>query len=177
MQISNKLPQFKNEVALLIVTGDKESTFYIASDGQISKAESLVVRKPVYSDKEGFFARGGSNYYAAGSVKEISKQFLWKEFLHQFMEELHLLNDKYKPSQLYLFSPDYFVSQLIKELPNTLKAQVKHTETGNFSKLHPFELLEKIKVATEAKRAVIKTEPHEVKFLLQKEEAVKQLDN
>jgi hypothetical protein len=177
MKISNKLPRFKDAIALLIVTGDKESTFYLAADGLINKTEQLIVRKPVYSDKEGFFAHGGSDYYSAGSVKEISKQFLWKEFLQQFMEELNLLENKYKPTEYYLFTPDYFVNQLLNELPKVLKAKIKQTETGNFSKLHPFELLEKIKLATDAQKITPKTEPHEVKFLLQKEEAVKQLNN
>lgn len=177
MQISNKLPQFMNDVALLIVTGDKESNFFIASNGVIKKADAFISRRPVYSDNEGFtVSQGGNGVYQSGSVREIKKQFLWKEFLHHFIEEMKHLVNEYNITKIYLFSPDYFIKNVVEALPNDLKVKIKHTEAGNYNKLHPVELIKKIKDIEVPRITIARAEPTEVLNLLQKEEAARQVD-
>ncbi len=146
MKISEKLPQFKKEKVLIIVTGNHVADFYYAKDKEIEKIESIEITTPHYSDREGFFKTSGrGEVYETGSVYEPQKQEERKKFLKKLKETANHILKNNKITQVYIYSPDYILNEVKQNLPQSLKKKVKDTFEGNYHKTHPFKLLEKIK--------------------------------
>ncbi len=145
MKITRDLPQFQNQKALIVVTGLHEADFYIAKNGRIEKIGEFKLLYPHYSDKEGFFETAGhGRVLESGSVLETNKV----EIRHRFLKEMDkILDDIIKRkgiTDIYIFTPSTIKDELKKLLPKDDRKKIKHAFEGNFTKLHPFQLLSMI---------------------------------
>ncbi|MBZ1356328.1 MAG: host attachment protein [Candidatus Nealsonbacteria bacterium] len=166
MQISEKLPQFTKK-SLIIVTGGQSAEIYFVHKGMIDKLDSFKFENLKYSDNEGFFARGGKGMnFGYGGTLEENKQ----EFIHKFLKELRVLIDKNfkekEPENIYVFSPDYMKNDLRDSLSKEMQSKIVLSLNGNFTEVHPFDLLKKIKREIDKKRPSIISET--VKKILKK---------
>jgi len=143
MKITQKLHQFTDEKALIIVTSAREADFHIASDGEVGKIDSFQLEKIHFSDNEGFFGGGESS----GSVKEPPKEEYRQEFLKGMNEHLEGLESRESITSVYLFTPDYLHKMVEDAMPKDLQKKMKFTAKGNYYHEHPFKLLEKINPA------------------------------
>ncbi|MEK7624967.1 MAG: hypothetical protein AAB467_01300 [Patescibacteria group bacterium] len=136
MQISANLPQFKKGTALLVVSGDFEVDFYLATNGEIAKADSMLVGKTNPLITSGFVVN------ESGGSKNL-KVARHAEFLNAFKKHLTYLLSKSAVEETHMFAPAEVKNELQAALPAKLKKCLKVYE-GNFHKEHPFKLLEKI---------------------------------
>lgn len=136
MKISESLPQFKKGLALLIVSGDFEVDFHVATQGDIDKVDSFLIERRNPEITEGFVAA------ESGNIKTL-KKYRHAEFLEAFSKHLAALLARMDVAEAYLFAPAEVKNELEKALPAKLKKSLKIYE-GNFLKEHPFKLLEKI---------------------------------
>lgn len=150
MKITNKLPRFNIKKGLFIVTGKIEAQFHLAKEGEINEIDSIKIEKPKYSDREGYFESGGKNSggelenYKSGSVYEDKNEVIKRELISELKEKLKSIIKKYEFDSIYLFSPDYMIGDIKKSLNKNILSKIEKSYTGNFNKMHPFKLLEKI---------------------------------
>ena len=144
MKITQKLPQFKDKKALIIVTGRHTAEFYIAGNGKIIRKLGFRIDNPKYRDNEGFFTRTSQERtLGSGSIREINKPQLIKDFLKKVKIKTKSLALKEKPDQFIIFTPSYLSADVKKTLENLTNAKMKMIN-GNYHKEHPFNLLKKI---------------------------------
>ena len=144
IQISQDLPQFKNDNALFIVTGRQTLEFYIAKDSMFKKIKSFRITHPEYSDKEGhFMVRGGGKVFGQGSVFEHPKKVMELEFEKKFNEELKGVYLKSNPNKIYIFSP--IVKRILDLMSRDIRSKVVFTFDKDYSHEHPFKILEAVK--------------------------------
>ncbi len=136
MQISKNFPQFDKGAALLIVSGDFEADFYLASKGEINKVGSLLVERRNPEIPVGFVAS------ESGNIKTI-KKFRHAEFIEEFKKHLLAILAQSAVKEAFLFAPAEVKNELEKALPAKLRKNLRVYE-GNFHKEHPFKLLEKL---------------------------------
>lgn len=136
MQISENLPQFNEGAGLLIVSGDFEVDFYLASKGEIDKVDSFQVERRNPEIPVGFVAA------ESGNMKTI-KKYRHSEFLEEFKKHLAPILKENKIAAAHLFAPTEVKNELEKALPAGLRKNLK-VHDGNFHKEHPFKLLEKL---------------------------------
>ena len=147
MKISQDLPQFKEENALLIVTGKHEADFFHASHGEIERIAGFKVEKPHYSDREGHFkTRGRGVTVASGAVYEAQKEKILQDFRREFRKALRLALGNNHPDVLYVYTPAYLKNEVYALLPKRIQSLVKKIFSINIYGRHPFEILERIRV-------------------------------
>jgi protein required for attachment to host cells len=149
MKIKKELSLFKEKKSLIIVTGKQSAKIYLAENKQINLLEEIEIPtlSSQYSDREGHFKRSGRQkyYIASGSVYEAKKQHLFKKFSNQLSKKVSSLNNKEKPQELYLFTPDYMKNEIKKNFNKLLKEKIVMEFEGNYLDDHVFDLLKKIK--------------------------------
>jgi len=145
MKISQKLHQFTDEKALIIITGAQEADFHIASDSEIDKIDSFKLEKIHFSDSEGFFGRsgGGGETGVSGSIKEPPKEEYRQKFLKELTAHLKDIEGKQEITGVYLFTPDYLINMVKDTMSKELQGKIKFTAKGNYYHEHPFELIKK----------------------------------
>lgn len=159
LHITQTLPQFTNERALFIVTGTKSLELYEAMNGTIENVLSYRIEAPECSDKEGHFAkRRGGKTLASGAVREDVEASLRVKFLRQLESSLQTIMHSGKVTAAYIFSPQHMMNDVVKVMPRAIQKQTKKVVQGNFTKLHPFEVLQKIVDKGEEKVQVITSE-------------------
>ncbi len=136
MKISENLLQFSNGEALLVVSGDFEVDFYLASNGEINKIDGFLVERRNQDIPVGFVAA------ESGNIKTL-KKFRHSEFIEEFKKHLAGLLAKQLVKEIFLFAPAEVKNELEKALPTKLRKNLRVYE-GNFHKEHPFKLLEKL---------------------------------
>ena len=157
MKISQELPNFDDEKALLVVTSKRVADFFVASKGVIKKLKSFEIPDTWVSGKEDFSERSGSGMvYGSGGLNESQKEKIRQKFLIELKKEIKQMIPKYKIESIYLFSPNYLINSIREALPNSAVKKIKGFLKGNYCSHHPFELLEKIKdkLIKEEKKAV-----------------------
>lgn len=142
MQIKQELPQFSKNSAIIISAGKQHAIIYLAKDSKISKLKEIRVKKDIYSDREGHFARKSSHVdISSGSVYEdVDKEKRLNEFIKKIEKEI---KNKDEQQMVYCFCPAY-LKNIFKSLLDKYFIKVK-LYLGNFTDKHPFILLEKIK--------------------------------
>ena len=145
MKISNHLPQFENNLTLFIVAGKQEAAFYLAENGEINKTASFKVAKPIYTDSKAIGGRGNAAYRAVAKA-EKEKKSISADFMKEFKSALKILSAENSLSAVYIFCPPTEKASAQAALPAKLKTKLKMLKTGNFTKEHPFKLLEKLKL-------------------------------
>lgn len=143
MQISEKLPQFTGDATLIIVAGGKEKgSIYTALNGIIEKREDFRTEREEYTDKEGTHGFGGN---MSGSIVDEN---IGHNTLVNFVKELgqkvdNILKD-FDPNTIILFVPRHAENEVKEAIPKTHHAKISKVIDGNFERLTPFELLEKL---------------------------------
>lgn len=150
MKISKAYIQFRDRNVLLVVTGKQEACVYRAAKGRITKIATLEIPRDVYFDREGFFMhrgksslKGGGMVYGTGSMYERSDNEAVR-FMRRLKQRLESILSRRKIDEVYLFAPDYFLRIIRAHLPEEARSRLKYSFRGNYTKSHPFELLEKI---------------------------------
>lgn len=148
MHISNELPQFKKVVALIVATGAKEAKLYVASNSNIEELESFQIKSPQYS--KDWTVRGVNSEKGSSSIHSSygsQKKSLLTDFLHHFSKHVENVAKKNKISEVYIFCPSYMENRVRKVISVDMKKILKSVFRGNFTKSHPFRLLEMIENA------------------------------
>lgn len=146
MHISENLPQFPTEHALLIVAGTFYADLYVVHNGEVEKVTSFEIERPAYSDKEEHFeTRSHGKVLAWGSSYEDTEDHDRKRFFKKFEKEIRELLRGQTYDLIFLFAPDYNAPEALKRIPNKDKEKIVGVFKGNYSSKHPFELLKKIK--------------------------------
>lgn len=146
MQISQKLPQFEDKKALLVVTGKQEASFYLANDSRLKKVGEFHIPKITYSDKEGHMQKHKfGKLIGSGFAREPKKQVLRNKFLNQLEDSLKQLSKRNTDiDEVYLYCPGYIMMSAKNTVPSSLKDKVVSTYRGEYQTQHPFKLLEMI---------------------------------
>lgn len=160
MKISNGLPHFEDKNAFLVIASSAHAEFYQASNGQMSKIESFRVGKPQFSDEKSYFANptkspGGRRYrQAAGQGNQLVKRDVLQRFEKRFKEYVKKIGTKHKFDEVYIFAPEYFINEVQKLLPTTIKRKESMIFKGNFGNASSFDLLKKIGSRSHPRRKV-----------------------
>ncbi len=151
MKISDNFPILQKANALFLVTGKQSAIIYRLRKGEISERETIEIKTPTYSDKEGRFESRGARgrLQGSGSVYDSNKTYIQENFLKNLLKELK--NIKLSYDSIYLFAPKQISGIIEGTLPKIILNKVKRVFDGNFTKLHPTELLTKIKSLREFK--------------------------
>lgn len=153
MTISEGLPRFDNERALLITTGKQVGKLYYATKGRVHEIDHLELETPKYSDREGFFARSGSGRaYGAGAPYEPKDTETKRKFLRQFGVRIKEAVAKRKTDAIYLFTPNYAIKELKEELSGELRDKIRFSFMGNYVKFGPEDLLSKIQARLDGRK-------------------------
>jgi len=161
MKISTTFSKLHTANALLIVSGKHNATTYILKDGEIKKQETIERMESEFDYKKGYFESRGKkgSLMSSGSGskgKEDSKnKEKEKDFYTLVGEKVSNLKESYE--HVYLLAPSTIIKLIEASLPKEVVKKIKRRIVGNFTKLHPTNLLTKIKVARENKEE--KTKP------------------
>lgn len=171
MKISNALPQFAEEKALFAIVGRQVGTLHVAYKGLLTKVADIEVPTPVYSDREGFFARSGRGIsLGGGSVYESKNLKVQEDFLKKLNEAVDEAMKENDIGAIYLFVPPQRTKETKGALSRPAQELVRQTFRGNFSN-HPLpELVEMIKEkrVAKAQKAFLDAAPAEAKKILAK---------
>ncbi len=148
------MPQFNIRQGLLIAASRQQAVFYEAFQGEMNEIGGFKIEKPRYSDDEGRFATRTKTpgNLGAGSVKEMDDKEIKRNFFNQFEEKLADIKEEKKEGidDVYVFCPDYSITELISKLPEEFRKKLALEIEGNFANEHPVKLLEEIdRVLTE----------------------------
>ncbi|MFH0853258.1 MAG: hypothetical protein V1853_02530 [bacterium] len=135
LRIAQELPQFKDEPALLIVTGKQALQIYQAVNGEIKSILSYEMKMPNYSDLESFVS------HSAGGIKRAKDSIVVQNFLKQLNGSVRDILSRTKISCTYLYSPNYMMNKVTAALPKSVRKTIKTTFSGNYKNFHPFHLL------------------------------------
>lgn len=143
MKIPREFPKFQGKNALIVVTGLHEADFYIAKDGFLEKIGDFKLLFPRYSDKEGFFEHAGhGRIFETGSVLEKDKIEIRHRFLKEMDEILDQVVMKRDITDIYIFTPDFLKKELKELLPKEDRKKIRYIIKGNYTHLHPLQVLE-----------------------------------
>lgn len=144
MKISNKFPKLAKENALFLVSGKQSAVIYRLKNGEIHERDTITINKPEYTDREGHFQHSDSmgKFHGSGSVYEPKDAYVHQKFVSELIDEVNRIKKPY--DSVYLFAPAHVMNNIEENLPNPVAKKVARKFSGNFTKLHPTELLEKI---------------------------------
>jgi len=160
MQIEKNLPQFNDEKALLVVTGEQSARLYSVNQGTIKELELFHIDNPVYSDREGSFGKTmGKTRIVSGAAYEMKQNLkldLHVKFFHKLRDDIGAAHKKNKFNVIFLFSPEFILKEIYQSLPKEISSLIQLKVNGNFVDEHPFKLLQKIKKETPTNEEVVK---------------------
>ena len=151
MQISETLPQFLDEKALIVVTAKEHGVIYRAHQGFIETVEKVEEPPLGFSDREGFFFKTGfgKGFGSTAPVEEDDEHDL-KRYIKTIADELNAVIKHEEPRLLYLFEPEHLKGRLEAELQDFPHLLVHKVRYGNHVDDHPKQLLEHIQAYIEA---------------------------
>jgi hypothetical protein len=142
MKIPKSL-QLEDGEALLIVSGKQGASFYHIRGECIELVDSFKVSKPEYTDFEGEFKiRGRGLTISSGSIKETDDESIIRNFLRELKK--HLSRLKLHIQKIYLLAPPQTKNKIKDSLPVQDREKVEKVVSGNFSRFHPIDLLERV---------------------------------
>ena len=151
MKIPQKLEQFNEEKALLVVCGAKEASFLLLHKGEIIVQDNFrIVKEEFRKEKEGLFRKGGrGRIFEIGAIFEPKKRKIEQEFFEKLKTYSEKIINREKIDSIYIFAPGYILKSLRLKIPSLVKEKVKMFKRGNFTGYHPIKLVE---IITEVKR-------------------------
>jgi hypothetical protein len=152
MLISQHFPQFTGKKILFVVASRQNGKFFIVGDGQIEEKDSFSVEAPTYSDNEGHFETRRSRgvrgmvqkMFGGGVPREDTKEKVEKDFLKEFEEHFKKIWDD-EFDEVYLFASPYVINDIPDLLSQQQQEKITQRIEGNYIKIHPFDLLKKIR--------------------------------
>jgi hypothetical protein len=145
MKISERFYQFKNEKALIIVSGTERAEIFACSNGEMDKISSIAAEKIEYSDKEGTYI-GKRGLFRGGSLLDDVDEKEKSVFLKLLGEEYaRLKSGGY--DYIALMAPKESVGRVIDSLgiaKGEIIRKVRVIKEGNFLHYSSEELLELI---------------------------------
>lgn len=151
MKISDNFPVLQKANALFLVSGKQSAIIYRLRKGEINERETIEIKNPTYSDKEGRFESRGpkGRLQGSGSVYNPKSQYIKQKFLDSLLKEIKQIKRPY--DSIYLFAPMHVINDIESALPNLVSKKIKRKFTGNFTKQHPTDLLKKVRNLREFK--------------------------
>jgi len=153
MKISENFYQFKDEKALIIISGTEEAKIFEGENGIMNSLGSINAQEIKYSDKEGFFAsrvRGISSALKAKGIGLGSGSTLKDVNRKERTEFLKMLGKKYGELKnngydyIALTAPSHALPEIIDCL-NIPKGEVEKTvniiKKGNYLDYSPEKIL------------------------------------
>ncbi|MBI2056063.1 MAG: hypothetical protein HYT37_01675 [Candidatus Sungbacteria bacterium] len=138
MLIPHQLPQFTDEIVLIIVAAKQEGSVYRASDGQLELIETFRIPTPHFSDNEGM-------PHERGKQESAAEKKIHKEYMDHFEKLFRTISVQLKPTQLYFFAPSHIAEEL-KRFTQTIFRPIPAKDiAGIFTRHSPLEVLELIK--------------------------------
>lgn len=146
MKISQKLPQFKEEQALIALIGNREGRFYLAHDGIIEELRSFVFDGLKYPDSQDYFVEeNGTRTIRTNAIWDPKKKRMKIELLDQLKDNLKWILTRNKIDSIYLICPKDLKNRIKDEIPDSAAKKLKLLLVGDYYHiLHPFTLLQKI---------------------------------
>ena len=146
MQISENLPQFKDEKVLIIVSSTQSADIYKAGDAEIEKITEIRTEKPEHDDQAGRFERSGHGKTfgtgtAAGEANNEKK--IKDRFNNNLKNALKDITENNFTSLILISSPQD-KKQTKEQLPTALQKILNVEITGNHVGEHPDDILKKI---------------------------------
>lgn len=142
MKIPESFYQFKNERALIIISGTKRAELFACSDGEMKKLEPVFSEKIKYSDKEGSYI-GKSGLFRGGSLLDDVN----KKETTRFLELLGKRYDEIKGNKydfIAVMAPKEAINEVIDSLgipKKESKRKIRIIKEGNFLHYSGEELL------------------------------------
>lgn len=145
MKISNDFPVLQKVNALFVVSGKQAAIIYRLRKGEINERETIEIKNPQYTDREGHFEYRGprGRLHGSGSVYEPKNEYVQKKYLASLVKEIKQIKRPY--DSIYLFAPMHVIDIIEEALPNIISKTIKHKFTGNFTKQHPTDLFKKVR--------------------------------
>ena len=155
MKVSSNFPILQQQNALLVTAGRQVAKIYRLRNGEIKKRETVEIKSPKYTDREGRFEYRGprGRLHGSGSVYEKKNEYVHKKFLALLVGEMKKPRRPY--DGIYLFAPLFTLDQIEQALPKSISKKIKRKFSGNFTKHLPLELLKKIKFRRERMAKVV----------------------
>ncbi|NBD73478.1 hypothetical protein GVX82_00340 [Patescibacteria group bacterium] len=142
MQIPQEYPQFTDEPTLLVITGAEAGQCYLALNGLLTEVLNYEEPTPSFSDTEGFFeTRSHGQVLRAGAVREPRDQEDHERFARTFAQKVAAIEHEVPPTAVFLAAPDYMVTLLKQELPDSVVALLTREERANLTHEHPLSVL------------------------------------
>jgi hypothetical protein len=151
-KIDSGLYQFPDERALLVVTGKQNGRLYFARKGSVKEIDEAFIPTQRYSDDEGFFGLNGGGASAVGSGKESKDVETKHKFMRVITAKIKKAIKENDIDSIYLFSPNYEITELKETLPKAAQQMIRLSFMGNFVKFAPDMLLEKISAKMSKKK-------------------------
>jgi hypothetical protein len=143
MKIPKTFQKLEDGEVLLIVSGKQGAAFYHLHGESIDLVDNFKIDKPEYTDFEGEFkVRGRGITVSSGSIKESDDQGLIRQFLKELKHRFSGL--KFAVSKIYLLAPPQTKNKIKAALPAESRDKVEKVVSGNFSRFHPIQLLERV---------------------------------
>lgn len=145
MQIPDKLPQFKEQKALIVVSAKESGVLYIAENGEVTKLTDIEEHPPTRSDNEGFFFRSGDGLgYGSGAPLERDDEYNLTQYVNAITKELNEVIKTEAPDVIYVFEPEHFKGYLDEKIDNPQHIPIEHVAYGNYTNHDPLTLIEAI---------------------------------
>lgn len=146
MRIHKELPKFEDEKVLILVLSRQNAQFFIVKDGDIKLKNEIHVEKQRFADKKSPLRnkKRKKRMMKAGALRENEKRNLKNDLLRQFSEYLRLILTRHEFDDIYLLSSPRVIGEVPKIIKEVYKKEPKKIIEGNFTKAHPFKLIEKI---------------------------------
>ncbi|MFA4999626.1 MAG: hypothetical protein WC519_02795 [Parcubacteria group bacterium] len=142
MKIPSDFYQFKDEKALIVVSGEEHAELFEASDGEFSHINSISAEKTKYSDKEGTYNAPGGLFRSGGVLDDVNERER-----NQFLKLLRIRYDELKIrgyDYVALLAPQNALKDVIGcfNVPkNEVNERIRVIKEGNYLKYTPEELL------------------------------------
>lgn len=143
MKIPEPLHQFKDEDALIVVSGRQDAAFYEAQNGILTEIDSFKIPTPHYSDHEGEIrvsSRGAG--IRSGGTRELRHQDIIRDFMHEFKRRIKKLPATF--SKIYVFAPHQTKNKISDILFEWVQRKADTIIEGNFYYHHPLKVIGRI---------------------------------
>jgi hypothetical protein len=136
MKLSNTLPKVGEET-LLVVSSPSGSKFFLVKEGSLEQVAEFKIDKPHYSDLEDT---------EAGPLIDRMKPMVHRDFNITFKATAKKLAKTLSVKKIYLFTTKSLSNLTEKLLPAEWRNRLASHTKGDFTKVHPFQILRRVQV-------------------------------
>ncbi len=146
MRIHADLPKFEDEKILILVLSRQNAQFFIVKNGDIKMKDEIHVEKQRFAEKNSPLRRikRKRRMMKAGALREKEKENLKNDLIRKFKEYFEFIISENNFDDVYLISSPHVIGEVPKIIKEVYKKEPKKVIEGNFTKAHPFKLIEKI---------------------------------